>query len=343
MDKTNKRDYFTEQTEDAIILYNKTDDQIQKNVIYERYIHYSFYKLTQNLIHTFKFYQTDVDDLEHLQHEIIIFLLSKIHLFHQSQSIQDRLNKIINKTFLEEYNGDFNSYTGNAHKVSQQQINDFISELDVSDECMNVLKNLTPPKAYSYFGTAVKRWLILYTKKNYSNKLNFDNIDDFKEESNQEYVCDLEEEQYSEEKSELSVFIDQYIEFINSKIYVLFPKDNDVQIADAILELFRRREALDLNNKKKVYLYIREIVPPVIEEKLFDLRIKKEVEKYNKILENYVILEDKKICEVDNIISLKYLCNVSTPQISKVTQKLQRIFKHNYNFYLENDYISFKY
>ncbi|MCL5460055.1 hypothetical protein M3M33_15570, partial [Loigolactobacillus coryniformis] len=84
--------------------------------------------------------------------------------------------------------------------------------------------------------------------------------------------------------------------FINSKIYVLFPKDNDVQIADAILELFRRREALDLNNKKKVYLYIREIVPPVIEEKLFDLKIKKEIEKYNKILENYVILEEKKIC-----------------------------------------------
>ena len=123
-------------------------------------------------------------------------------MFHQSQSIQDRLNKIIIKEFLEEYNGDFCEYTGNSPKITQQQIFSFIEKLNVSEECMNRLKELNPPKAFSYFGTMVKRWLILYTRKNYNHKLNFDDINDFKEEDNKDYIYDMENELY-EEKDDL--------------------------------------------------------------------------------------------------------------------------------------------
>ncbi len=288
-----KRDYFTQETEDAIIRYNSTNDYIERSIIYEKYIHYSFFKLTQNLIHTFKFYNTDVDDLEHLQHEIIIYLLSKIHLFHQGQSIQDRLNKIINKNFLEEYTGDFLSYVHNSPKITQCQINSFIENLDVSSECMEELRKLTPPKAYSYFGTAVKRWLILYDRKNYSNKLNFDNVDDLNEE-NSDITCCEDENIDNFQQTELSVFINSYIDFISKNIYQLFPKNEEAQIADAVLELFRNRENINLDNKKMIYIYIKEIV------------------------------------------------NEKTPKITKVVTKLQKIFKKNYSFYLENDYISFK-
>ena len=40
----------------------------------------------------------------------------------------------------------------------------------------------------------------------------------------------------------------------------MFPKEYDAQIADAILELFRKRENLDIFNKKALYIYIREII-----------------------------------------------------------------------------------
>jgi len=339
MNKQNKRDYFNEQTEDAIILYNQTEDYNQKSIIYEKYIHYSFFKLTQNLIHTFKFYQTDVENLEHLQHEIIIFLLEKIHLYHQSQSIQDRLNKIINREFLEEYTGDFLKYTNNSPKITQQQINCFIKNLDVSDECMEVLKKLTPPKAYSYFGTAVKRWLILYTKKNYNNKLNFDDIDTFKEENN-DCIYEIEDEKYNECPTDLSVYIDKYVEFCNDNIYKMFPKENETKIADAILELFRRRESIDIFNKKAIYVYLREIIPSVEKEYIFDVGDEKSLNKFNNIPSENII-EIMKL-ENDKLFA-KYYSSVSTSDITKVTQKLHRIFKHNYDYYLENDYISFKY
>ena len=80
------KNYFTQETEDAIVLYNNTSDSEVRSKIYEREIHYAFFKLTENIIHTFKFYHTEVSNLEHLQHEIITFLLSKIHLFDPSNT-----------------------------------------------------------------------------------------------------------------------------------------------------------------------------------------------------------------------------------------------------------------
>ena len=46
----------------------------------------------------------------------------------------------------------------------------------------------------------------------------------------------------------------------SENIFELFPKKNDAQIADAILELFRKREDLEVFNKKALYIYIREMV-----------------------------------------------------------------------------------
>lgn len=226
-----KRNYFTQETEDAIVRYNNTSSIDLRNKIYEEYIHYAFWKLTQNIIHTFKFYNTDVDDLEHLQHEIIIFLLSKIHLYDQTKG----------------------------------------------------------SKAYSYFGTIVKRWLILYNDKVYKKKIHSSPIEDIYHDENHSYTIEVNPIQ-----EKLSNFIDEYVIFCTENIYTLFPKGNDVQVADAILELFRKRGNIDIFNKKALYIYIHEQI------------------------------------------------DVKTPKITKIANELEKIFKKNYIFYLENDYTNFK-
>jgi len=58
--------YFTQDTEDAIILYNGLTDQTERDILYRTRIHYAFFKLTENIIHTFKFYYTEVDNIEDL-------------------------------------------------------------------------------------------------------------------------------------------------------------------------------------------------------------------------------------------------------------------------------------
>ena len=192
------RNYFAQETEDAIVLYNNTADPEVRSKIYDRDIHYAFFKLTENIIHTFKFYHTEVSNLEHLQHEIITFLLSKMHLFDPTKGA----------------------------------------------------------KAYSYFGTIVKRWLILYNTKNYNKKIKKVDVDVLTKE-NSTYVYSQDSGSY---KDDLNKYIDIFVKHVSDNIYELFPKKNDAQIADAILELFRKRENLEVFNKKALYIYIREMV-----------------------------------------------------------------------------------
>ena len=192
------KNYFTQETEDAIVRYNNEPDSKVRSDIYQKEIHFAFFKLTQNIIHTFKFYHTEVENLEHLQHEIITFLLSKMHLFDPSRGA----------------------------------------------------------KAYSYFGTIVKRWLILYNTKNYNKKIKKVGVEALTKPTSTHTYSQGDERV----KSDLDKYVDIFVGHVTNNIYELFPKKNDAQIADAILELFRKREDLEVFNKKALYIYIREMV-----------------------------------------------------------------------------------
>lgn len=193
--KKKSNQYFTQETEDAIVAYNAAETFDEKNKIYHERIHYAFYKLTENIIHTFKFYYTEVDNIEDLQFEVISFLLSKIHLFNPAKGA----------------------------------------------------------KAYSYFGTIAKRYLILSNQKNYKKRIETAPVSVVEEDENHSY--ELEEGANIEK---LSFYIDEYTEYCTQNIFDLFPKGDDAQVADAILELFRKREDINVFNKKALYIYIRE-------------------------------------------------------------------------------------
>jgi hypothetical protein len=253
--------YFTKETENAILAFVASNDEIERNRLYDKIIHHAFFKLTENIIHTFKFYYTETDNIEDLQHEVIIFLLSKMHLYHHSQNIQDRLIKIITKNFSEEYSKDFKQYTNNSPKITQQQINAFLdNEIQgtVSDDCMKELRKMTPPKAYSYFGTITKNYLILSNQNNYRKKIETLPVSFIEDDEKFSYQSDDIKPPITH--INLSQFIDKYIEYCSNNIFELFPKESEVQVADAILELFRKRNNLDVFNKKALYIYIREII-----------------------------------------------------------------------------------
>jgi hypothetical protein len=196
------KNYFTQETENAIVAYNLNANPEERSRIYSEKIHYAFFKLTQNIIHTFKFYYTEVENIEDLQHEIITFLLTKIHLFDPSKGT----------------------------------------------------------KAYSYFGTIVKRWLILYNENNYKKRVNSSPIETLEEDNSHSYT--IEENNSPSDKlshnDKIAFFTDLFVEHCTNNIYTLFPKEIDAKIADAILELFRKRDSLIIFNKKALYIYIRE-------------------------------------------------------------------------------------
>ena len=54
-----KNTYFTEETEEAILQWRASVKQYDRDKIYREKIHYAFYKLAENIIHSFKFYYID--------------------------------------------------------------------------------------------------------------------------------------------------------------------------------------------------------------------------------------------------------------------------------------------
>lgn len=188
--------YFTRETEDYIVLYNNSIDPVYRAKIFTDHIYMPFYKLAENIIHTFKFYYTDVDDIESLKHEIVSVLL------------EEKIDK-------------FDPTNG--------------------------------AKAYSYFGTIVKRWLINYNNKNYKKLKQIGSFDDM--EDSFEVNTDLD----SPSAVTLSMFLDEWVEEMYEQLNTLFIRESELKIADAVLTIFKTRHDLDIFKKKALYIYIREM------------------------------------------------------------------------------------
>jgi hypothetical protein len=99
--------------------------------------------------------------------------------------------------------------------------------------------------------------LILKNKKNYQKLQNKGDLLEVDEDKTikEEIINDHYGKDYS-----VSEFMGLYIKYIDKHLSKLFPKDIDAKTADAIVELFRKCESLDIFNKKALYIYIREIV-----------------------------------------------------------------------------------
>ena len=248
---TNPRMYFPPEVDEAIINYNSEPDPEIRSKIYYDKIHYSFFKLTQNIIHTFKFHNTDVEDLEDLQHEIIVYLMSKIEMFDASK----------------------------GHK------------------------------AFSYFGTIVKNYLILYTRKIYNNKishipielLDMDYTNDTQlhlSESEKQKIQSqdgLYNETLYDKNEKLIYFIDRFVKYYWDHIEYMFVNKEDLKIADALFSLLSKRDKIPIIHKKAIYINLREVV------------------------------------------------DVKTPRITRVVNFIHNIFKEHYTVYINEGTINFRF
>ena len=219
-----KNNYFTEDTEEAILRYRNSKNQAERNRIYNQDIHYGFYKLVENIIHTFKFYYTEVDNIEDLKYEVISFLLQKIDLYDQSKG-----------------------------------------------------------KAYSYFGTIAKRYLIIYNQKNYKKLVAKADIGD--QQDDDALLNSLLVKEPEPELDKLDI-VELFIKHVDDNLLELFDKTEEMRVADAILEIFKRRENIDIFNKKAVFIYVKEMTD--CQSNTITKVIKKLKTIYKKILDNYL-------------------------------------------------------
>jgi hypothetical protein len=192
--KKKSKIYFTEDTEKAIIEYNKTSSPNVRNKIYKEEIQYPFEKLAENILNTFKFSYFDVPKID-IQMEVVSTLIEKIHMFKEGKG-----------------------------------------------------------KAFSYFSIVAKNHLILKNNSNYKRWKQTSLISEMPETWNPEN--DFYDTEMGDEYME---FRDLMLEFWEKNLTRIFTKKRDIQIADAVLELFRRSQYIENFNKKHLYLLIREM------------------------------------------------------------------------------------
>ena len=109
-------------------------------------------------------------------------------------------------------------------------------------------------KAFSYFSIVAKNYLILHNNKNYKNyKIHYkmDVLD---------YGNNIREAQDRYDVAEFNKeYVDQMLEYWEENLSNIFRRQKDILVADAVLEMFRRRANIENFNKKALYILIREM------------------------------------------------------------------------------------
>ena len=125
----------------------------------------------------------------------------------------------------------------------------------VSFLVMNMHKyNNTKGKAFSYFGTVAKNYLILHNNNNFKKYKIHDEVNKL------DLTRDIGNESYEIQKAETAEdFISQMINYWEDSYMFYFKKKSDIIIADSIIELFRRCDDIENFNKKSLYILVREM------------------------------------------------------------------------------------
>jgi hypothetical protein len=109
-------------------------------------------------------------------------------------------------------------------------------------------------KAFSYFSIVAKNHLILKNNGNYKRFKKTALISEMPESWNP--PNDFNETQLGDEYMEFKHLM---LKYWDKNLTRIFSKKRDIQIADAVLELFRRSQYIENFNKKHLYLLIREM------------------------------------------------------------------------------------
>jgi len=215
--------YWGKDEEEAIIIFNKTDNIEDKHKIYVKTIEPAFVNLIENIYYTFNFNKT-LYDLDTIKHEAITHLYEKL------------------------------------------------SKYDVTRN----------KKSYSYFGTIVKNWLIQQSNS-YKKRVFID------EDENDLIISEMSCYKYDNDNnaSNVSDLIENIVLEFKDRDYEEYGyNQDDKKVVYAILDIIKEYKMLEINNKKQLYVYIREVT---------NLPSRKITKSLNKIKINYADIKNRYI------------------------------------------------
>ncbi len=134
---------------------------------------------------------------------------------------------------------------------------DGISIKDLQHEVVSFLVEKLPKfasskgKAFSYFSIVAKNYLILNNNKNFKKLVSNEQLETANGKSHALVVED--------EPTPIEFFIEEMVQYFDENLEKVFPKRSEQVVAGAVMDLFRKKESLEIFNKKALYIYIREM------------------------------------------------------------------------------------
>ena len=141
-------------------------------------------------------------------------------------------------------------------------------------------------KAFSYFSIVAKNYLILHNNKNYKNYKIHDKMDVL------DYGSNIKDQQQRYEVANFNKeYVTEMLDYWENNLTNIFKRQKDILVADAVLEMFRRRENIENFNKKALYILIREMTGSKTQHitrivnimKKFNMRLLQEFSKYGQL------------------------------------------------------------
>ena len=105
-------------------------------------------------------------------------------------------------------------------------------------------------KAFSYFSVVAKNYLILHNNNNYKKLKLHKSVD---------ILQTMSSTRDAELAEDMIILTEEVVVYFEENILNIFSRKKDIDIAYAILELFKKREEIENFNKKSLYILIREM------------------------------------------------------------------------------------
>ena len=264
-----RKGYFYETEEMAIIQYIHEENIEEKNRIFNTVIYPALTKMIESIIRRYKLFVPD-EDFEQNFNDTISYLLTKIHHFKPQITGYDLIEnekEIAKHNFVMMSEEDLKQKLRDASEEDPEYVVVYFGFDDDDESNINkryYKKETHNYKAYSYCGTVCKNYLMFKSTQYAKKKVRNTSYDEIFEE-----ICDstkysTEDITYTEVVEKLITDIADEIERMTSNAELHLLNENEVKVGNALVNLLRNWEEVLPNGgsnklqKSSVLYFLRE-------------------------------------------------------------------------------------
>ena len=264
-----RKGYFYEKEETAIIQYIHEENTEEKNRIFNTVIYPALTKMIESIIRRYKLFIPDEDFSQNFN-DTISYLLTKIHHFKPQITGYDLIEnekEILKHHFVMMSEEDLKQKLRDASEEDPEYVVVYFGYDDDDESNINkkyYKKETHNYKAYSYCGTVCKNYLMFKSTQYAKKKVRNASYDEIFEEIRDSTKYLTEDTNYAEVVEKLITDIADEIERMTSNAELHLLNENEVKVGNALVNLLRNWEEVLPNGgsnklqKSSVLYFLRE-------------------------------------------------------------------------------------